>query len=70
MFAVKSAYKLGVNRLVDTSGLHVQGDWSMIRNLELPPVVKKFVRRMLQDCLPTILKLATKGTLPTPLHLL
>ncbi|CAJ2659545.1 unnamed protein product [Trifolium pratense] len=43
IFSVKSAYHLAVNNLIDTSYLRVNGDWSLVWNLEVPPVVKIFM---------------------------
>jgi hypothetical protein len=60
MFTVKSAYNLAFNNLIDTSQLHAHGDWSVVWSLEVPPMVKNFIWRMLRDCLPTRSKLITK----------
>jgi hypothetical protein len=56
---VKSAYHLAGKKLIDTSYLRVNGDWAVVWNLEVLPVVKNFMRRMLHDFLPARSKLIT-----------
>jgi ribonuclease HI len=65
-YSVRSAYRLCVAELVDSSHLWRPGYWSGIWNLKVPPKVKNLVWRMCRGCLPTRVRLLDKGvTCPT-----
>lgn len=60
-YSVRSAYRLCVNELIDSSHLHRPGSWSGIWKLKVPPKVKNLVWRMCRGCLPTRVRLLDKG---------
>jgi len=61
MYSVKSAYRLCMEDLVDTSHLHKPGFWSGIWKLKVPPKIKNLIWRMCRGCLPTRVRLQDKG---------
>jgi len=61
LYSVKSAYRLCVKDLVDSSHLRQTGAWSNIWRLKVPPKVKNLVWRMCRGCLPTRVRLQDKG---------
>jgi len=60
-YLVRSAYRLCVTELIDSSYLWRPGYWSGIWNLKVPPKVKNLIWRMCRDCLPTRVRLLDKG---------
>jgi hypothetical protein len=60
-YSVRSAYRLCVTELVDSSYLWRPGYWSGIWNLKVPPKVKNLIWRMCRGCLPTRVRLFDKG---------
>ncbi|KAG4946271.1 hypothetical protein JHK82_042321 [Glycine max] len=60
-YNVKSAYNLIMEKFVDQASLCKEGDWSLIRKIDIPPRVKLFLWRLCYDCLPTKTKLRTRG---------
>lgn len=47
--------------ILDSSHLKVEGNWSWIWKLKVPPIIKHFTRRIQRDCLPTRAQLVQKG---------
>jgi len=65
-YSVRSAYRLCVSELIDSSYNWRPGYWSGIWNLKVPPKVKNLILRMCRGCLPTRVRLLDKGvTCPT-----
>lgn len=65
-YSVRSAYRLCVSELIDSSYNWRPGFWSGIWNLKVPPKVKNLIWRMCRGCLPTRVRLVDKGvTCPT-----
>jgi len=60
-YLVRSAYRLCVTELIDSSYLWRLGYWSGIWNLKVPPKVKNLLWRMCRGCLPTRVRLLDKG---------
>jgi len=60
-YSVRSAYRLCVTELIDSSCLWRPGYWSGIWNLKVPPKVKNLLWRMCRGCLPTRVCLLDKG---------
>jgi len=60
-YSVRSAYRLCVSELVDSSHLWRPRYWSGIWNLKVPPKVRNLVWRMCRGCLPTRVRLLDKG---------
>ena len=60
-YSVRSAYRLCVTELIDSSYLWRPGYWSGIWNLKVPPKVKNLLWRMCRGCLPTRVRLLDKG---------
>jgi len=60
-YSVRSAYRLCVTELIDSSYLWHPGYWSGIWNLKVPPKVKNLLWRMCRGCLPTHVRLLDKG---------
>ena len=61
IYSVRSAYRLCVEDLVDTSHLRRPGFWSGIWRLKVPPKVKIFVWRLCRGVLLTRVRLQDKG---------
>jgi len=60
-YSVRSAYRLCVTDLIDSSYLWRPGYWSGIWNLKVPPKVKNLIWRMCRGYLPTRVRLLDKG---------
>jgi len=60
-YSVRSAYRLCVSELVDSSYLWRPGYWPGIWNLQVPPKVKNLIWRICKGCLPTRVRLLDKG---------
>lgn len=52
-YSVRSAYRLCMNELLDTSHFKMQGTWDLIWKLNVPPKIKNLVWRICRNCLPT-----------------
>jgi len=65
-YSNRSAYRLCVSELVDSSHNWRPGFWTGIWNLKAPSKVKNLIWRMCRGCLPTRVRLLDKGvTCPT-----
>ena len=60
-YSVRSAYRLCVDELIDSSHLRCSWSWSRIWHLKVPPKVKNLVWRVCRGCLPTRVHLLDKG---------
>jgi len=60
-YSVRSAYRLCVEDLIDTSYLRCPGYWSGIWRLKVPPKTKNIVWRVCRGVLPTRKRLRDKG---------
>lgn len=60
-YSVRSAYRLCVTELVDSSHLQRPGFWSGIWKLKVPPKVKNLVWCICRGCLPTRVRHFDKG---------
>jgi len=60
-YSVRSAYRLCVTELIDSSYLWHPGYWSGIWNLKVPSKVKNLLWHMYRGCLPTRVRLLDKG---------
>lgn len=60
-YSVRSAYHMAMNQMTDTSHLRVEGDWTYLWKLNIPPRVKVFLWRASRNCLPTRTKLQCRG---------
>jgi len=60
-YSVRSAYRLCVTELIDSSYLWRPRYWSGIWNLKVPPKVKNLIWRMCRGCLPMRIRLLDKG---------
>ncbi|WJX93691.1 hypothetical protein P8452_75185 [Trifolium repens] len=60
-YSVKSAYRLCVQDLIDTSHLRVNGNWNLVWNIKAPPKVKNLIWRICRRCLSTRVRLRDKG---------
>lgn len=58
---MRSAYRNIVNNDIVMLQHRVPGHWNSIWNLKLPPKVKNFIWRVCRNCLPTRMRLITKG---------
>ena len=61
MYSVKSAYRLCVENLIDTTHLQCSGYLSGIWRLKVPPKLKNLMWRICWGCLPTRVQLQDKG---------
>ncbi|CAN0906682.1 Putative ribonuclease H protein At1g65750, partial [Linum grandiflorum] len=52
-YTVRSAYRLGMEVLVDDTSLHQPGEWSLLWSLAIPPRMRHFLWRVARDVLPT-----------------
>jgi hypothetical protein len=59
-YSVKSAYRICVENL-DTSHLRVNGDWNLLWSIKAPPKVKNLLWRICRNCVPTRVRLRTRG---------
>lgn len=65
-YSIRSAYRLCVSELVDSSYLWRPGYWTGIWNLKVLPKVKNLIWRICRGCLPTRIRLLDKAvTCPT-----
>jgi hypothetical protein len=60
-YSVKSAYRLCVDVLTDSSHLRREGYWQGIWRLKVPPKVRNLVWRICRDVVPTRSRLQDKG---------
>jgi ribonuclease HI len=60
-YSVKSAYRLCVNVLTDSSHLRRDGFWQGIWRLKVPPKIKNMMWRMCRNVIPTRRRLQDKG---------
>jgi hypothetical protein len=60
-YSVKSAYRICINELLDTSQLRVNGCHNLIWALKAPPIVKNFLWRIYRRCVLTCARLRDKG---------
>lgn len=60
-YSVRSGYRLCMEVFSDQEQLKVAADWSKLWHLDVPPKVKTFLWRSCRDCLPTRVKLRTRG---------
>ncbi|CAJ2649711.1 unnamed protein product [Trifolium pratense] len=65
-YTVKSAYRLCVEELLDTSHLSRPGFWSGIWRLKVPPKVKNLLWRICRGCFPTRARLRDKASRQQP----
>ncbi|GAU48398.1 hypothetical protein TSUD_405430 [Trifolium subterraneum] len=60
-YSVRSAYRLCVQELIDTSHLRVNGDWNLLWKIKAPPKVKNLIWRICRRCVSTRARLQDKG---------
>jgi hypothetical protein len=60
-YSVKSAYNDILNHDMAVVQHRVPGNWNRVWSLKLPPKVKNFMWRACRNCLPTRIRLQTKG---------
>lgn len=60
-YSVKTAYNLFMEKIVDLSHLHREGDWEVIWKMNLPQKIKKFLWRCCQEVLHVRCNLQRKG---------
>lgn len=60
-YSVKSAYHHLMESMTNNDHLKVNGDWNLVRNLQVPPKVKHFIWKILRCCLPMRCNLRSKG---------
>ena len=60
-YSVRSAYRLCMNELLDTSHFKVEGAWDLIWKLKVPPRAKNLLWRICRNCFPTRKRLRDKG---------
>ena len=60
-YSVRSAYRLCMNELLETSHFKVEGAWDLIWRLKVPPRVRTLIWRICRNCLPTRTRLRDKG---------
>lgn len=60
-YSVKSAYHHLMESMTNNDHLKVNGDWNLVRNLQVPPKVKHFIWKILTCCLPMRCNLRSKG---------
>ncbi|MCH82487.1 RNA-directed DNA polymerase (Reverse transcriptase), partial [Trifolium medium] len=61
IYTVKSAYRYAMETLVDNEEYRAPGNWLDMWKLKIPQRVKIFLWRMLMGCLPTRVRLQSKG---------
>jgi hypothetical protein len=61
VYSVKSAYRLCVQELLDTSHLKMHGEWKLLWKIQCPPRVKNLLWRISRCCIPTRASLQQKG---------
>jgi hypothetical protein len=60
-YFVKSAYRLCVEELIDSSHLLRPDNWSVIWKFKIPPKIRNLSWRICRGCLPTRMRLQDKG---------
>lgn len=60
IYTVKTAYHMAIDTLINRDHLNVDGEWSRLCKLDVPPRVKLFLWKVCMGCLPTHCKLQTK----------
>ncbi|CAN1182987.1 Putative ribonuclease H protein At1g65750 [Linum perenne] len=60
-YSVRSGYHVLMERIVDLSYLRVNGDWSKLWKVDLPPRMSNFVWRLAREILPTRTALQRRG---------
>jgi hypothetical protein len=60
-YSVRSAFRVCVEEIVDMSHLHRNGFWGGIWKLKVQPKVKNMVWRVCRECLPTRVRLKSRG---------
>jgi len=66
LYSVRSAYREIINSNDAMLHYRVPGNWNKIWNLKLPPKIKNFMWRICRNCLPTRMRLLTKGVKCSP----
>ena len=61
VYTVRIAYKDILNHDVVALQHRVPGNWNCIWSIKLPPKVKNFLWRVCRNCLPTRVRLQSKG---------
>jgi hypothetical protein len=61
VYLIKSAYRDIMNHNLEVVQHNVPGNWSCVWKLNLPPKVNNFWWRTCRNCLPTRVRLQTKG---------
>jgi hypothetical protein len=61
IYSVRSAYRLCVQELIDTSHLKMNGAWNLFWKIQVPPRVKNLLWRIFHRCIPTCINLQQKG---------
>jgi len=59
-YSVKSAYRICVTEIADSSHMHVHGRWNLIWKLKVPPKIKNFLWRVCRGCFPTRARLSNR----------
>lgn len=70
LYSVKSAYRLYMDHFATFDEFKVQGDWTKLWDLKLPPKVKCFLWRCCRNCLPIRTRLQSRGIPCSPLCVL
>lgn len=60
-YSVKSAYHLYMNFVAGAADLKIDRDWNLIWHLKVPLKVKAFLWKACRNCLPTRMRLQSKG---------
>jgi hypothetical protein len=60
-YSVRSAYRLCVEELIDTSHIRRPGYWAGIWKLKVPPKIRNLIWRVCRGVLPTRMRLLDKG---------
>lgn len=60
-YTVRSTYHLLMKKIICNNALKVEGNWSLLWKLQIPPKVKQFLWNTLRGCLPTRTHLQQKG---------
>ncbi|CAJ2628079.1 unnamed protein product [Trifolium pratense] len=61
VYSVRSAYRLCVQELLDTSHFKMDDTWNLIWKLKAPPRVKNLLWRICRRCVPTRVNLRSRG---------
>lgn len=60
-YRVRFAYYTLLDRVIDSSHLHVGGDWNVLWRLNVPSKIKIFIWRACRKCLPMCYNLQRRG---------